>query len=69
MPKITLVKDGPILVAATDIYIKLDDEEFAHIDKIALCRCGQSSTQPFCDSSHVEAEKGLCGGVIIAKTP
>jgi CDGSH-type Zn-finger protein len=22
------------------------------VDKVALCRCGQSSTKPFCDGTH-----------------
>jgi CDGSH-type Zn-finger protein len=25
-----------------------------HGERIKLCRCGQSSTMPFCDDSHVE---------------
>ena len=27
----------------------------AHGRRIKLCRCGRSSTMPFCDESHVEA--------------
>jgi CDGSH-type Zn-finger protein len=27
---------------------------------LALCRCGQSRTKPFCDASHKEADFSSC---------
>ena len=27
---------------------------------VALCRCGQSRTKPFCDASHKEADFASC---------
>lgn len=45
--------DGPYMVTG---HIKLLDQEGKEFtvqgDKIALCRCGGSSTKPFCDGTH-----------------
>lgn len=63
--KLTLVKDGPILVHGAISYI--GEEEGKSLDQakpLALCRCGQSSNKPFCDGSHREAEQGLPQGEI-----
>jgi CDGSH-type Zn-finger protein len=34
--------------------VDAEGNEFAHEGErpIALCRCGQSTTKPFCDASH-----------------
>jgi CDGSH-type Zn-finger protein len=34
--------------------------EFDTDRPIALCRCGQSATKPFCDASHKEAGFDSC---------
>ena len=43
---IILLENGPILINEPII---LDGES---LDKIALCRCGQSEKKPLCDGSH-----------------
>jgi CDGSH-type Zn-finger protein len=55
--KITCRPDGPYLV---DGEIELYDPTGAKVDtstrpKIALCRCGGSTTKPFCDGTHSKA--------------
>jgi CDGSH-type Zn-finger protein len=54
---ITIRKDGPYLISGDDVaQVKLVDHEGnAVVQKgknIALCRCGASSTKPFCDGTH-----------------
>ena len=53
-PKITLLKNGPILVSGA---VSLVDGEGASVDlagreSFALCRCDSSKNKPFCDGSH-----------------
>lgn len=55
--KITPRKDGPLRVEGEDI--TLVDEAGNRYDlagriAVSLCRCGQSSNKPFCDSSHLK---------------
>ncbi len=55
--KITTKPNGPYLVEGEPGEIELYDAAGARIDltgraKIALCRCGQSKTKPFCDGTH-----------------
>ena len=52
--KITARPNGPYLVEGD---IELYDPSGARVDttgrpKIALCRCGGSTTKPFCDGTH-----------------
>jgi CDGSH-type Zn-finger protein len=51
--RITVLKDGPIEVSGPVELV--DAQGGAHApdeSPIYLCRCGQSSTKPFCDGSH-----------------
>ena len=53
--KITVRPNGPYLVEGEDV--ELYDPTGAKIDttgrpRIALCRCGASTTKPFCDGTH-----------------
>jgi CDGSH-type Zn-finger protein len=54
-------KDGPLIVKGP---VRLIDSEGNEIEasgekaNIALCRCGASGNQPFCDGSHREAGFG-----------
>jgi CDGSH-type Zn-finger protein len=53
---------GPYKVSGRVRLIDADGVEFV-VDEgapIALCRCGQSRTKPFCDASHKEAGFQSC---------
>ncbi len=30
----------------------VDGREIRHLDQMALCRCGHSGNEPFCDGTH-----------------
>jgi CDGSH-type Zn-finger protein len=52
--KITVLRNGPLLVQGDTALV---DASGAAIDndfptRFALCRCGRSSTKPFCDGTH-----------------
>ena len=50
--EITVIKDGPVLMAGT-MTIKHSDGSTEQIDgNTAFCRCGASSNKPFCDGTH-----------------
>ncbi|TXC85125.1 (4Fe-4S)-binding protein [Luteibaculum oceani] len=51
-PKVTLAKDGPILIQQDLIICNEQGEEEIKKGPTALCRCGASSKKPFCDGSH-----------------
>ena len=53
---IRLRKNGPIVVEGDDAQV-VDWNGVAYaVDRrpIALCRCGASSSKPFCDGSHAK---------------
>jgi CDGSH-type Zn-finger protein len=51
-------QNGPLLIAGDDVaQVSLVDHEGTPISvegrkSIALCRCGASTTKPFCDGTH-----------------
>ena len=50
---ITVNPNGPYIVRGQIELMDSDGNKFqAKSDRIALCRCGQSSTKPFCDGTH-----------------
>ena len=51
---IVCAADGPLLVRGP-LTVVGSDGEMSRGAKGALCRCGASSTKPFCDGSHREA--------------
>lgn len=55
-PTINVEKDGPLYIQGAKGLILLDSDgnpfEITD-DDMALCRCGQSRTKPFCDDSHL----------------
>jgi len=55
--KITISKDGPYQVSGDLSELQLFDStgklyDFGHKSKLFLCRCGGSTTKPFCDGQH-----------------
>jgi len=52
---ITPLDDGPYLVKGPVKIVDASGNEFRVQGKtVALCRCGTSSTKPFCDGTHVK---------------
>jgi CDGSH-type Zn-finger protein len=49
---ITPIDNGPYLVAGSVTMLDAEGNEYEASETIALCRCGQSNTKPFCDGSH-----------------
>lgn len=52
---ITPLDNGPNLVKGPVKLVDADGNEFQLKGKtVALCRCGNSNTKPFCDGTHVK---------------
>jgi len=52
---ITPLDNGPYLVKGPAKVVDASGNEFPVQGKtIALCRCGNSGTKPFCDGTHVK---------------
>jgi CDGSH-type Zn-finger protein len=50
---ITVRENGPYLVKGPAMIVDADGNEHPkERDIIALCRCGGSTTKPFCDGTH-----------------
>jgi CDGSH-type Zn-finger protein len=51
---IQISKNGPLLIKEEVKVVDLATGNEVKIEKfpIALCRCGQSATKPFCDGAH-----------------
>jgi CDGSH-type Zn-finger protein len=54
MTKVKIMKydEGPFVVVGDFELIDGKGNAFQVGETIALCRCGQSQTQPFCDGAH-----------------
>jgi len=52
---ITPTDDGPYLIQGGVTLLDAEGNEYQVDDTIALCRCGHSSTKPFCDGTHEKA--------------
>jgi CDGSH-type Zn-finger protein len=63
--KITIVENGPI-VFKTDgkVTFRTGATSEDKSGSVALCRCGQSSSKPFCDGTHRKAEFKAVAGEI-----
>lgn len=68
MTTIKIIENGPALISADPDLTILSDAtmEVSHANKtelrnntIALCRCGKSTNQPYCDSSHKQNQPSL----------
>jgi CDGSH-type Zn-finger protein len=50
-PAVALKPDGPIRVAGPEP-VTYDEEAVTGRDRLSICRCGASRSQPLCDGSH-----------------
>jgi 3-phenylpropionate/trans-cinnamate dioxygenase ferredoxin subunit len=49
---LTPTDNGPYLVQGSITLLDAEGNQYQASDTIALCRCGHSSTMPFCDGTH-----------------
>ncbi len=50
--RIQILENGPALISG-DFNIKdIDGNMLKNADNVAICRCGKSSSMPFCDGTH-----------------
>ena len=54
MAQVTIetIKNGPYIVKGDAELIDSEGNKFPAEKRIALCRCGASTEEPFCDGSH-----------------
>ena len=50
--KITVKKNGPYIVSGIVDLRDADGNTYPAKATMALCRCGASTTKPFCDGTH-----------------
>ena len=50
---ITLTSDGPLVVEGNVRVQTAGGQIVREADRVALCRCGGTRNQPFCDGSHL----------------
>ncbi len=54
--KVNIIENGPIIIdSKASASVVIGDESDEKKGPLALCRCGQSSTKPFCDGTHRSA--------------
>ena len=51
--EITVVENGPAIIRGNFKVVNQAGKEIATTNQAALCRCGGSRNQPFCDGSHL----------------
>ena len=51
-PTIQTSMNGPLHVQGDFQLLDESGKTIAHTDRVALCRCGSTANQPFCDGSH-----------------
>ena len=50
--KIAIRRNGPYIVSGLTELKDADGNSYPVKDVVALCRCGASTTKPFCDGTH-----------------
>lgn len=67
-PQINATENGPYIVEGVTRIIDADGNAYdvSGRAKVALCRCGGSTTKPFCDGTHSKtgfqaAERAVAG--------
>ncbi len=51
-PSIEIASDGPLLVKGLETFTNSKGATLSTKPTTALCRCGKSSTKPYCDGTH-----------------
>jgi CDGSH-type Zn-finger protein len=55
--KVNIIENGPIILDCSGpISVNIGGVTDEKSGPIALCRCGKSSTKPFCDGTHRDAK-------------
>jgi CDGSH-type Zn-finger protein len=49
--KVEIKANGPAIISG-DLQITLSSGVVQQMERIVLCRCGESGKMPFCDASH-----------------
>lgn len=49
---ITIAKNGPLIVKGAVDLRNSEGNPYPAEQRMALCRCGASTTKPFCDGTH-----------------
>ena len=49
---IDIIRNGPFIVNGTAELKDADGNAYPVKQRMALCRCGASTTKPFCDGTH-----------------
>jgi CDGSH-type Zn-finger protein len=50
--QITVEKNGPYVISGPVVLKDVDGNTYPAKSVVALCRCGASTTKPFCDGTH-----------------
>jgi len=50
--EVRAIPNGPLILRGNLRVVGADGKELTRLQKVALCRCGQSRNKPFCDGSH-----------------
>ena len=55
--KVNIIENGPIILDSKGPFsVNASGASDEKTGPIALCRCGKSSTKPFCDGTHRDAK-------------
>lgn len=49
---IKVMDKGPLFVSGGVELVDAEGNRFETKEKVALCRCGESTNKPFCDGTH-----------------
>lgn len=63
--KITALDNGPFLVTGAFVVTDGAAQSYqSEREQVALCRCGQSSSNPFCDGTHAKISFSAAGRAV-----
>ncbi len=51
-PSIATIKDGPLWVRGGIELVGDDGFVYETLNRLTLCRCGESKNKPYCDGAH-----------------